>query len=71
MGLKHCSDGWENSDRMSDIMTLAYDVCGATCDKSRKMLLKTVERVTFSSKVRFMNQLILQVLHTQSKDMRE
>ena len=26
MGLKHYSDGWENSDRMSEIMTLAYGV---------------------------------------------
>lgn len=46
MGLKHCSDGWENSERMSEIMT-------------------------FSSKMKFMNQLILLVLYTQSKDTRE
>ncbi len=45
MGLKHYSGGWENSERMSEIMTLAYDVCGSTCDKSRKTLMKTVEEI--------------------------
>ena len=30
---------------MSEIMTLAYDVYGSTCDKLRKKLLKAVEKV--------------------------
>lgn len=45
MKLKHCTEEWKNSERMCEIMTIAYDTCGSTCDRSRKTLQKTIKKV--------------------------